>query len=73
MSNRSKSNKSGPGKPRQTVPVGNADVEHDYESPELTLVDLQNNISDLSNKICGKLDNLSEEVRSMSKKIEDLD
>ena len=73
MSNRSKSNKSGPGKPRQTVPAGNVDAEHDYESPELTLVDLHNNISDLSNKICGKLDNLSEEVRSMSKKIEDLE
>ena len=75
MPNRSKSNKSGSGSPRQNVPVGNVDAEHDYESSvsDLTLVDLHNTISALSNKICGKLDHLTDEFRAMSRKVEDLE
>ena len=53
--------------------MDNADAGHDSVPPEFTLLDLHKNISDLSNKICGKLDKLSDEVRSMGKKIEDLE
>ena len=47
--------------------------EDDDHSPQLTLADMKNCMSEFSDKICKKIDNLTEEVSQLSKKVNEIE
>lgn len=48
-------------------------TEDDVQSPQLTLADIRKCMSEFSDKICMKIDNLTEEVSQLSKKVNEVE